>query len=206
MRTILGVILAGGLSQRMGGGDKALRALGRGSMLARVLARLAPQVDMMVLNANGDPGRFAQFGLPVVQDGVPDHPGPLAGILAGMDWAAIHRPDLSYVASVAADTPFFPEDLVAGLSGVMEPELELAVARSPSGIQPVFGLWRVDLRDDLRLFLAVSQRHRVQDWIARHRHQLVDFPAMDGRDPFFNVNTPEDLAAAALLVAGEGLS
>lgn len=200
MRRILGVILAGGLSRRMGGGDKALLPLGGGSMLLRVVARLLPQVDAMILNANGPAERFAGLGLPVVPDGIADHPGPLAGILAGMDWAAREGGDVTHILSLSADTPFLPLDLAARLAAGL-PDDGIAVARSASGLQPVFGLWPVALRQDLRVFLANGQGAAVRDFVARHRHATVDFPVQPGGvDPFFNVNTPDDLEQARTLL------
>lgn len=200
MRSVVGVILAGGLSRRMGGGDKALLPLGAGSMLLRVAARLLPQLDAIILNANGPADRFAGLGLPVVPDSIADHPGPLAGILAGMDWAAAQPGGISHILTVAGDTPFLPLDLAARLAGGL-PEGGIAMARSASGLQPVFGLWPVALRDDLRAFLLAGERAAVRDFITRHPHAEVDFPVQPGGvDPFFNVNTPDDLAQACAML------
>jgi len=200
MRRILGVILAGGLSRRMGGGDKALLPLGGGSMLLRVAARLMPQVDAMILNANGPADRFAGLGLPVVPDSIADFPGPLAGILAAMEWTARKYPDVSHVLSVAADTPFLPLDLAARLAAGA-PEGGIAIACSPSGLQPVFGLWPVALRDDLSAFLGTGKGAAVRDFVARHPHAEVPFPVQPGgSDPFFNVNTPGELEQARAML------
>ena len=148
---VVGLLLAGGQSRRMGGGDKALRPLGGASMLERVIERLRPQVAALVLNANGDAARFANFGLPVVADSVPDFAGPLAGVLAGLDWSAAHRPDCPFIVSVATDAPFLPTNLVARLAAELEAaEADLACAASAGRAHPVFGLWPVRLRDDLR--------------------------------------------------------
>lgn len=195
-----GVILAGGRAARMGGGDKGLLPLGRTTILDHVVARLAPQVSHLALNANGDPARFARFGLPVLGDGVAGFPGPLAGVLAGLDWAAALG--LDAIVTAAADTPFLPEDLVPRLclaAGTAGAPIVLAVASS--GRHPTFGLWPVDLRDDLRRALEDGTR-KVMDWADRHGAAMAMFPDKSV-DPFFNVNTPEDLARAQVLATRE---
>jgi molybdopterin-guanine dinucleotide biosynthesis protein A len=203
---IVGLLLAGGQSRRMGGGDKALRLLGGRSLLERVIERLRPQVAALVLNANGDPTRFAGFGLPVVADSIADFAGPLAGILAGLDWTAVHRPDCPVVASVATDAPFLPEDLVSRLVAGMEAAgAELACAASGGQAHPVIGLWPVRLRDELRRALVDEDIRKVDVWTARYRLATVPFPeqASGGGpavDPFFNANRPEDLESAAALL------
>jgi molybdopterin-guanine dinucleotide biosynthesis protein A len=199
---VCGLLLAGGLSRRMGGGDKALRQVGGKSILDRVIERMRPQISALVLNANGDPARFAAHGLPVVADSVADFAGPLAGVLAGLDWAAANRPDCDFVASVATDAPFLPEDLVARLAaGMGEAGADLACAASGGQAHPVIGLWPVRLRDDLRRALVDEGIRKVDVWTARYRLAAVEFPI--GRiDPFFNANRPEDLAAAERLLAG----
>ncbi|NMJ43121.1 molybdenum cofactor guanylyltransferase MobA [Roseomonas sp. JC162] len=195
----LGVILAGGLARRMGGGDKPLRVLGGKPMLDHALGRLAPQVAGVIVNANGDPARFAGYGLPVVPDGLPDHPGPLAGILAALDWAAEHRPDLPWVVSVPGDSPFIPADLVARLHAARdETGQPLACARSGGQTHPPVGLWPVALRSDLRAALTGGER-KIDRWTARHGCAHVDWPDRPV-DPFFNANAPEDLAAAEALL------
>ncbi len=197
---IVGLLLAGGQSRRMGGGDKALRLLGGETLLDRVIARLRPQVAALALNANGDPARFAAFGLPVVADSVPDFAGPLAGVLAGLDWAAANRPDCPYVASAATDTPFLPTDLVARLTlGLDEAGADLACAASGGRDHPVFGLWPVRLREDLRQALVADGIRKVDLFTARHKLATVAF-ADQPVDPFFNANRPEDFAAAAALL------
>jgi molybdopterin-guanine dinucleotide biosynthesis protein A len=196
----VGLLLAGGQSRRMGGGDKTLRLLGGLSLLDRVVARLRPQVEALVLNANGDPARFAGFGLPVVADSVPDFAGPLAGVLAGLDWAAANRPDCPYVASVATDAPFLPADLVARLGrGLAEAGADLACAASGGRDHPVFGLWPVRLKEDLRRALVADGIRKVDLFTARHKLVAVSF-AERPVDPFFNANRPEDFAAAAALI------
>ena len=204
MTAPFGVILAGGQATRMGGGDKGLLPLGKGAILEYVIARLGPQVGAMALNANGDPSRFARFGLPVLPDPVAGHPGPLAGVLAGLDWAAGQGAET--VVSVAADTPFFPRDLFARLqaeaAGMAHP---LALAATPRGEEetrsmsrggqvrhPTFGLWPVALRHDLRAALEDGLR-KVVLWTDRHGGREALF---DDAQAFFNVNTPADLAEA----------
>jgi molybdopterin-guanine dinucleotide biosynthesis protein A len=197
---VIGLLLAGGQSRRMGGGDKTLRVLGGVSLLERVIERLRPQVDALVLNANGDPARFAEFALPVVADSVPDFGGPLAGVLAGLDWAAVHRPDSTFIASVATDAPFLPADLVARLTTARNAAgADLACASSAGRTHPVFGLWPLRLREDLRRAIVDDGIRKVDEWTARHR--LVTVPFADRPiDPFFNANRPEDLEAAAELL------
>ena len=197
----LGVLLAGGLARRMGGGDKPLRPIGGKTILARVIERLAPQCDGLILNANGDPERFSETGLPVVPDGVPGFAGPLAGILAALDWAAASRPEIAWVASVAADTPFIPHDFVSRLHAAREAgDVPLACAESDGQTHPVNGLWRVDLREDLRHALVVEDMRKIDRWTARHGIAHAGW-AIAPVDPFFNANTPEDIARAeAILV------
>jgi molybdopterin-guanine dinucleotide biosynthesis protein A len=191
----LAVVLAGGLARRMGGGDKPLRLLGGRPLLDHVLDRLRPQVAATILNANGDPARFAGYGLPVVPDGLPDHPGPLAGVLAALDWAAAERPDLPWVLSVAGDGPFLPRDLAARLHAARETAgTPLACARSAGQTHPPIGLWPTALREDLRAALLAGER-KIDRWTARHGIAHADWPA-EPLDPFFNANAPEDLAEA----------
>ena len=197
----LGLILAGGLARRMGGGDKARLALRGITILDRVLARLRPQCGAMLINANGDPARFADTGLPVVADSVPDFAGPLAGVLAGLDWAAANRPDLAWMASVPGDCPFLPADLVARLHAARAADNKpLACARSGEWRHPVVGLWPVSLRDDLRNALVEEGLRKIEIWTARHGVAIAEWPA-EPVDPFFNVNTPDDAAAAERMAA-----
>jgi molybdopterin-guanine dinucleotide biosynthesis protein A len=195
----LGVILAGGLARRMGGGDKSLLSLGASSrVLDQVIARLGEQVDQMVLNANGDPARFDEFGLPVVADSLDGFLGPLAGVLAGLDYAAEHGFD--HIVSVAADTPFFPADLVSALgsaSSHMDVPIALAATKIEGGKtvrHPTFGLWPVALREDLRSALQDGLR-KVVLWTDQHGAETHVFDSGE-IDPFFNINTPEDLELA----------
>ena len=179
----------------MGGGDKPLLRLAERSLLEHVIARIRPQVAAMVLNANGDPARFGATGLPVVADPLPDFPGPLAGILAGLRYAATYHPGIAHVVSIPTDTPFLPGDLVARLQA----SAPLAVACSGGRTHPVIGLWPVALADDLDAALRAGDR-KIDRWTARHGVVEVPF-ASDPVDPFFNVNTPEDLAEAERLIA-----
>ncbi len=193
MKQPFGVILAGGLATRMGGGDKGLLPLGASTLLDHVIARLEPQVDRLALNANGDPARFERFGLPVVADSVDGFAGPLAGVLAGLDWAA--ERDAEHIVTAAADTPFFPADLVPMLQMAAEDQgAPIALARTKDGRHPTFGLWPVSLREDLRAALNGGVRKVVQ-WTDSHGTAMADFPS-GALDPFFNVNTPEDLKKA----------
>jgi molybdopterin-guanine dinucleotide biosynthesis protein A len=199
-----GVLLAGGLARRMGGGDKPMRTIGGRTILDRVIARLAPQCDGLILNANGDPARFAAFGLPVIADTVRDFPGPLAGILAALDWTAANRPDVGWILSAAADCPFLPRDLVARLlQARIEQDAQLAVAASAGQTHPVIGLWSVALRKELRHALVVEDVRKIDRWTARYRLATVTWPA-EPLDPFFNANTMNDIAEAERLAALDG--
>ena len=190
----IGVILAGGQSRRMGGGDKGLLTLDGHSILHHVIRRLSPQLQRVAINANGDGTRFAAFSLPVLPDPVPGHPGPLAGILAAMDWAAGLGADT--VITVAADTPFFPADLVMRLQAAGGP-VGFSLAATGTAIapdwHPVFGLWPTALRHDLRRDLLAGQR-KVIDWALQNGARPALFDT--STDPFFNINTPDDLATA----------
>jgi molybdenum cofactor guanylyltransferase len=198
---IPGVLLAGGLARRMGGGDKPMRTIAGRTILARVIARLKLQCDRLILNANGDPARFAAFGLPVIADGVPDFPGPLAGILAALDWAAANHPEVTHMLSAAADCPFLPRDLVARLEAARQAEnAELAVAASDGQSHPVIGLWKVALRDELRHALVREDVRKIDRWTARYPLATVTWPVTPV-DPFFNANTVEDIAEAERLAA-----
>lgn len=184
----------------MGGGDKCLRLLGGRPLLAHAIERARPQVDKLVLSANGDPARFASFHLPVVADSVPDFAGPLAGILAGLDWAARLRPAPHWIVSFATDTPFFPHDLgVRLIEAVTAQGTELATAASGGRSHPVFGLWPLAVRDELRDALTREGLRRIEIWTARYRLATVTYPATP-TDPFFNANHPHDLAEAERLL------
>lgn len=196
----LGLILAGGLARRMGGGDKGMIRIGGQTILERVLARLTTQCSRMIINANGDPSRFAFTGLPIVPDDVPDFAGPLAGVLAGLDWAAANFPDTKYVVSAPGDCPFLPRELVARLEQARDEEAKpLACAKSGDWRHPVVALWPVALRADLRHALMDENLHKIEIWTARHGVAIAEW-ADKPIDPFFNVNTPEDAAHANELV------
>jgi molybdopterin-guanine dinucleotide biosynthesis protein A len=197
---ILGVILAGGLASRMGGGDKGLRMIAGRSILDRVIDRVRPQVGRLVINANGDPARFAAFGLPVIPDDLPDRPGPLAGILAALDHAAAER-DGDLVLSVAADCPFLPRDLAARLQATLRlHEAQVGVARSGGFAQPTIALWDVALRHDLRRALAEEGLRKIDAFTARYPTAGVEWPVTP-YDPFFNANAPDDLSVAESIAA-----
>jgi molybdopterin-guanine dinucleotide biosynthesis protein A len=200
----IGVLLAGGLARRMGGGDKPLRTIGGRTILEHVIARLAPQCDELILNANGDPARFAAFGLTVVADTVEGFAGPLAGILAALDWTAANRPGVDCVLSAATDCPFLPRDLVARLQRARQAEnAQLAVAASDGQTHPVIGLWSVALRDELRHALVVEDIRKIDRWTARYPLATVTWPT-EPVDPFFNANTVDDIAEAERLAALAG--
>jgi len=205
----LGAILAGGQATRMGGGDKGFLTLGGQSLLGHVITRLAPQVDGLALNANGDPARFAGLNLPVIPDSIDGFAGPLAGVLAGLDWAAGQGADS--IVTAAADTPFFPADLVERLlqaaEGQAHPLVLATTPRTDEGAlksggrvnrHPTFGIWPVALRDDLRAALQGGLR-KVVLWTDRHQGREALFPA-EPFDPFFNINTPDDLSRAQQLL------
>ncbi len=209
---IIGLLLAGGQSRRMfatpGGGpasgDKGLLPLGGQSMLAHVAQRLAPQVGRLVLNTNSDPDRFAALGLPVVADTIQGFAGPLAGILAGMRWSQQNAPEATHLASVSTDAPFLPSDLVARLwAAAAGRPTAIPIARSGGELHPVIGLWPVALADDLEAALDAGVR-KVLRWTDRHGTLPVDFEMMtiggEPVDPFFNANTPEELAEARRLL------
>jgi molybdopterin-guanine dinucleotide biosynthesis protein A len=196
----LGVILGGGLARRMGGADKALLELDGRSLLSHVRERLALQCEDLILNANGEPARFGAFGLPIAPDSVSGYLGPLAGILAGLEWAALHRPSLEWIVSVPADTPLIPPDLVQRLHEARQAETQpLACASSDSQDHFVIGLWPVNLRQDLRQALVEKDMRRVEDWAQLHGMARASWPT-EPIDPFFNINTSEDLVKAHGLV------
>jgi molybdopterin-guanine dinucleotide biosynthesis protein A len=206
-RRYVGLVLAGGLGRRMGRGDKPLLTVGGKTMLSRVIERLSPQVEGIVLNANGDPARFSSYGLPVVPDPLPDFPGPLAGILAGMHWAEAEPRHARTVVTVAGDTPFFPSDLVQRLSEAHKRDRDtIALAASGVGVHPVFGLWPVCLARALEEFLLAGDSGKILKFVDRHARVDVRFddivlPNGETIDPFFNVNTPEDAERAESIAA-----
>lgn len=199
----LGIILAGGLSRRMGGGDKPLLSLEGRPLLAHVAQRLAPQCEGLILNANGNPSRFGSAGLPVVPDSIPGRPGPLAGILAGLEWAAARCPEIEWAVSVPGDTPFVPGDLVRRLHEAREEAgMPLACAASGATIHYAVGLWPVRLRHDLHRAITEQNMRRLGDWVRLHGCAEAAWTA-DPVDPFFNINSPEELAQADDLLRRE---
>jgi molybdenum cofactor guanylyltransferase len=197
----LGLVLAGGRARRIGGGDKARIRIGEQTILERVLATLASQCSQLIINANGDPSRFADTGLRVVADGVPDYAGPLAGIMAGLDWTADHAPQIEWIVSVPGDCPFLPPDLVTRLHRArIEAGTPLACAASGQRRHPVVALWPLGLRGDLRHALLSEGARKVESWTARHPIAVATWPATPV-DPFFNVNTTEDAAEANRIAA-----
>lgn len=197
--SVVGIILAGGLARRMGGGDKCLLPLVGKTLLQRTIDRIQPQVASLVLNANGNSLRFARTRLPVVADQFPNNLGPLAGIHAGLTWMKSNAPASQWLLSVASDTPFFPANL-ADLLLEAAGNNKLVVAASNQQTHPVFALWHVSLLEEIALQLQTGEVPRLQDWMANHRPVTVEFTA-EGYDPFFNINTPQDLYAAEPLAA-----
>ena len=206
---IVGVILAGGLSRRMGGGDKGLLDLAGNSMIGHVITRIRPQVSALVLNANGDPARFAVLALPVAADTIDGFVGPLAGVLAGMRWAARHVPSARWIATVSSDAPFLPDDLVSRLhAAIAGTPTAIAIARSEGELHPVIGLWPIAHANDLEQDLRAGVR-KVLRWTDKHGTIPVEFAkvsvAEQSVDPFFNANTPEELDEARQLLAKSAL-
>ena len=198
---ICGLLLAGGQSRRMGGGDKCLMELGGQTLLRRLIATAAPQVAPLVLNTNSDPALFRDYGLPVAPDVVDGYAGPLAGVLTGLEWAAANAPHCDWVASFASDAPFAPTDLVSRMRTAIEREnSDMACASSAGRDHPVFALWPVRLAAELRAAVVTEGVRKVDTWTARYTLARAEFGTADG-DPFFNINRPEDLAAAEVLLA-----
>ncbi len=198
---VAGILLAGGLSRRLGGGDKSLLEIGGETMLSRVIARVQPQVAALALNANGDPRRFAAYGLAVVADVVEGFAGPLAGVLTGLEWASRAAPDCPWVASFATDAPFLPKDLVTRLAEAVERDgADMACAASAGRAHPVFGLWPVRLKGELREALVEEDIRKVDAWTARYRLAVAEVPCQPV-DPFFNANRAQDLAEAEAMLA-----
>lgn len=194
---VAGVLLAGGLGRRMGGGgDKPLKEMAGKPLLAHIIERARPQVSVLLLNVNGDPARFGDFGLPTVADPVEGFVGPLAGILAGLEWVCEHMPGTQWVASFATDAPFLPDDLVARLLAVVRREdADIGCAMSGGRTHPVFALWPVRLAGELRRALIDEEMRKIDRWTGRYRVAYAEWPA-EPADPFFNVNTLDELANA----------
>ena len=201
MIDIPGIILAGGLSRRMGGGDKGLLMLGKTTIIERVIDKILPQVGSLAININGDSSRFPDYKLPIIPDGIKGYLGPLSGILAGMEWA--FKNGNRYIATVAADTPFLPDDLIKRLHAMVKSKnlnIGIAASRILSGddvfIHPTFGIWEVALKDDLRDALANDTR-KIMFWAKKFKLDYYYFDTSDKlSDPFFNINTPDDLEEA----------
>jgi molybdenum cofactor guanylyltransferase len=206
---IPGIILAGGLSRRMGGGDKGLLQLGDRPLIAHVLGRLREQAFPVAINANADASRFAGFGVPVISDETEEYAGPLAGVLAGMRWASQASPRAKFIVTAACDTPFFPNDLIRRFCEQSQTAYPIIVlAKSANRVHPVFGLWSLALAGDLAKALA-SGRRKVLDWAESQPNAIADFSLINlGSkllDPFFNANTPQDFAEAEALLAQQGM-
>lgn len=200
-QSVVGVILAGGLARRMGGGDKCLLPLVGKTLLQRTIERAQPQVSSLILNANGNSLRFARTRLPVVPDIYFGNLGPLAGIHAGLQWMTTDNPDAEWLASFASDTPFFPTDLITRLlDAAISQHALLAVATSNNRAHPIFALWHASLIGKIEQQLQTGEMPRLQDWIKQQKLVEVEF-ALEGYDPFFNINTPQDLYAAEPMVA-----
>lgn len=195
MSRILGVVLAGGLSRRMEGPEKSLLALHGTPLISHVVDRFRLQLPDLLINANGDPRRFDFLGLPVQPDTVGDFSGPLAGVLAGMRWAT-QNGGATHILTAAADTPFFPHDYAKTMSETArDAGAEIAIARSNGRNHPVFGYWPVGLADSLESFLVDENERKVMAFVKRYTHCMVDFNGEEP-DPFFNVNTRDDLERA----------
>lgn len=198
--SVVGIILAGGLARRMGGGDKCLLPLAGKTLLQRTIDRAQPQVTQLLLNANGNSLRFARTRLPVVPDVFPDNLGPLAGIHAGLNWMQTKSPTAEWLVSFASDTPFFPTDLAEQFLSAVSSGTKLVVASSKLNIHPVFALWHISLKVEIETQLKTGKAPRLQEWMKNHNPVQVDFPA-DKYEPFFNINTPQDLYAAEPVAA-----
>ena len=200
---IIGILLAGGLSRRMGGGDKNLLQLGGKSILRHVIERIAPQVDTLILNANGDADRFAEYGLPVVGDVIDGYAGPLAGVLTGLEWASVNSPSCEWVATFATDAPFVPKNLVVELLNSIEANgADMACAMSKDRTHPPFGIWPIRLKDSLRAAMIDEEMRKIDLWTARYKIVHVPFEE-EGIDPFFNINKPDNLDEAEQLLASK---
>ncbi|MBP5856043.1 molybdenum cofactor guanylyltransferase MobA [Marivibrio halodurans] len=197
---VVGIVLAGGLSSRMGGGDKSLRLLGGRPILDHIIERVRPQVDELALNANGDPERFEVTGMDVLADTMDGQPGPLAGVLAGLEWARRHHRGAEWLATFPGDAPFLPRNLVPRLMQAVErAEADMACAASDGRAHPVVGLWPVRLADDLRQTMLEEDIRKVDRWTRRFKLIQVEFAA-EPVDPFFNANAPGDIEAAERLL------
>jgi molybdopterin-guanine dinucleotide biosynthesis protein A len=198
---VTGIILAGGRGLRLGGANKSFLKLAGRPLLAHVIARAKPQVDALIVNANTDHDAFAAFGLPVVPDCMPGFLGPLAGILAGLAWTKSNHPEAEWLATFPNDCPFFPEDLVARLIAAARAEKALVASAASAGRHhPVFAVWSTAIHATPEEIFKEKGVRRVDAGLALFSNTKVEF-RVQGVDPFFNVNTPEDLAAAERLVS-----
>lgn len=198
---ITAMILAGGKARRMGGGDKGFEMLSGKPLIGHVIERVRPQVSELLIGAGGDAARFDEFGLPVIDDAIGGQAGPLAGILGGLEWLAVNRPAVEWLLTVPVDTPFLPADLATRLMRPIEDgEAQLTCARSGGRTHPVIGVWPVSLAGDLRRAMTDEDMRKVDLWTARHNIADVEFDT-DPMDPFFNINRPEDMAAAEALAS-----
>ncbi|MBT4890688.1 MAG: molybdenum cofactor guanylyltransferase MobA [Rhodospirillales bacterium] len=202
---IVGVLLAGGLARRMGGGDKPLKTLGGRPILDQVIERSSSQVDTLILNANGEHDRFKDYGLEIVADVIEGYAGPLAGVLTGMEWARSHIPKARWLVSFACDAPFFPTDMVSRLIAEQEKSgTQMACAHSNGRSHPVFALWPVSLVDDLRMAMVEENIRKIDLWTSRYNNVQVEFDNVrENVDPFFNINRPDDLAEAEKLIKNQ---
>lgn len=197
---ITGVVLAGGLSRRMVSGDKALRDLGGRSLLQHVITRATPQVNQLILNTNSEAVSFSEYNLPIVPDQLKGYAGPLAGLSTAMEWSKSHRPGAEWLASFACDTPFFPMELVQRLhQAATQQKAQIALAKSADRSHPVFGLWSLSLADELRHAITDEGLRKVGEWVMRYSSVYVEF-STEPFDPFFNINTPADMATAEHLL------
>jgi molybdopterin-guanine dinucleotide biosynthesis protein A len=203
---IVGVILAGGRSRRMGT-DKSLLTLGGETLMTRAVARAMPQAGELLINANGDASRFASFGLPVIADDISGSPGPVAGILAALEWMRAERPHANWLASFSCDSPFFPCDMVERLTAKARSENALvAIAASGERHHPVFAVWSTAITVTSHDVLVDRDLRKMSDFVALFHNTRVEFPSSP-IDPFFNINTPDDLAhAEALLTASKAVT
>lgn len=198
--SVVGVLLAGGLARRMGGGDKCLQQLGDRPLLAYAIDTASPQVGPLIVNAAGDPARFEDFNLPVVADVIDGFAGPLAGVLTGMEWARANAPNTEWIVTFPTDAPFFPDDLVGRLLGAVEEVgADMACAQSNDRTHPVFALWPVRLAGELRKAMEEEEMRKIDRWTARYNIVHVNWTT-DPFDPFFNINRPEDLEQAEALI------
>lgn len=194
--SVIGVLLAGGLARRFGGGDKCLIELCGKPLLEHVIDRTAPQVDHLILNANGAPERFDAYNLEVVADVVEGFAGPLAGVLTALEWARDHMPEAKWVASFPTDAPVLPVDLITKLqAAIAEQGADMACAMSNERTHPVIALWPVSIAQDLRKALVDEDIRKIDRFTSRYHIAHVDFAVTD-HDPFMNINAPDDLALA----------